>query len=119
MKTAITSCKNDLGSATTNCAPTAAPMTVPIKNGVTIDINVWRQLSTARLRFEPNCTTPWIGTNAIGGNRFAIVANTNTPPPSPNAPAIRLPRNETMHSTKKPPNDKPVPAINDSTMPFK
>lgn len=77
-------------------------------------ISVWRQLIMARLRLEPNRTTTW-----IGSNRFAIVVNTNTPPPSPSAPAIRLPRKDTMQSTNTPVNDRPVPAIQRSTKLFK
>jgi hypothetical protein len=64
----------------------------PSRNGVTIDIKVCRQLKTVRLRLEPSCTTPWSGTNAVGDSRFAIVASTKTPPPRPNAPAIKLPK---------------------------
>ena len=110
--TPSTTCRTAVGNETTRLPPIAAPIMVPIRNGGITYFRMFLRMIAARPMLEPNCTTPWSGISTVGGNKDAMVAITNKPPPSPRDAAIKLPANDTEHINKKPRTSSPVPSKN-------
>ena len=83
-----TSWSVDCGNDMTRGDASAIPSTVPAANGATIFQSTLARMTPARPAFEPNCTSPCVGSTTAGGSIVAMTEISATPPPIPTAAVI-------------------------------